>query len=191
MDDLEYKQEHKIATAKFERITSSIPAALLKKENEIFERIKKNKRNPLNKLVVLYDFMNSLYKHVNQNTFCKKGCNNCCFYKVSISELEAQLIENKTGYKRSESINNLFITDYHGSPCPFLKNEACSIYDVRPFVCRRFVTLASSERWCHPNIANSYEFPLLNFSEIDKSYDYIVNQSGYFNQKDIREIFMA
>jgi Fe-S-cluster containining protein len=37
-------------------------------------------------------------------------------------------------------------------PCPFLANNACSIYEIRPYVCARIVAVTPSE-WCragHP-----------------------------------------
>ncbi len=39
-----------------------------------------------------------------------------------------------------------------GIPCPFLDNDACSIYEVRPYVCARLAAVTPSE-WCkagHP-----------------------------------------
>jgi len=191
MEESDYRIEHKFATNNFEKVTSSIPKNLIQKEDKLLERFIKNKRNSHQKLKLLYNFMDSLYIHVNKNTPCQNGCNHCCHYNVSISELEAELIENETKAKRLKGLSNTFVTDFHGIPCPFLKEGSCSIYSSRPFVCRRFVSLGSSKKWCEVKVANEYEFPLLNFSEIDKSYDYLVNESGLNNRSDIRQQFKA
>lgn len=37
----------------------------------------------------------------------------------------------------------------HGIDCPFLVDRACSIYDVRPYVCAGVVSVSPSE-WCRP-----------------------------------------
>jgi Fe-S-cluster containining protein len=36
-----------------------------------------------------------------------------------------------------------------GLPCPFLHNSACTIYEVRPYVCAGVVS-SSPREWCHP-----------------------------------------
>ena len=35
-------------------------------------------------------------------------------------------------------------------PCPFLQDDACSIYEVRPFVCAGLIVTTPAE-WCDPN----------------------------------------
>ncbi len=35
------------------------------------------------------------------------------------------------------------------NPCPFLKDDACSVYEVRPYVCAAVVS-ASPREWCRP-----------------------------------------
>lgn len=182
-----YQIEHNFATMNFERVIDGIPKLLVKKEENLLNFFVKNKRNSSYKLKLLYDFMDEIYQHVNKNTPCKKGCNHCCHYNVSISELEVQYIENTYNINRSQ--NDSFVSDFHGKPCPFLNEGSCSIYRARPFVCRRHVSLGRTENWCEVKIANDYKFPLLAFSEIDKSYDFLVNESGLNQRNDIRQQF--
>ena len=189
MDELNYKIEHKFATQNAEIVLENIPKFLVKKEENLFQRFVKSKRNSSYKLKRLYDFMDNIYQHVNKNSPCKKGCNHCCHYNVSISELEVQYIERLNNIKRNQSQSH--ITDFHGTPCPFLKEGSCSIYNSRPFVCRSHVSIGSSEIWCAVDISNEYEFPQLRFSEIDKSYYFLVNESGFNQRTDIRQQFKA
>jgi len=37
-----------------------------------------------------------------------------------------------------------------GNPCPFLKDNACSIYEVRPYVCAALIAVSPSD-WCAVN----------------------------------------
>lgn len=189
MEESNYKLEHEFATLTFKKVIESLPSSIVKKEENLFHRFVGSKRNSFYKLKLLYDFIDKIYQYVNKNTPCKNGCNHCCYYKVSISELEVQYIESVNNIKRNCGHQNN--SDFHGAPCPFLKNGSCSIYESRPFVCRRHVALASSANWCAIEIANKYRFPLLAFSEIDKSYDYLVNESGLNHRNDIREHFQA
>ena len=97
---------------------------------------------------------------------CKKGCSHCCFIHVKVSNLEVVLIEeylNKkknTGYKRKEYTINEFLqkgtnaffgNEYNGKKCPFLKNNECAIYFIRPYVCRRYIIFENDNTKCGYN----------------------------------------
>ena len=131
--------------------------------------------------------MDKLFPHVLNNSPCKQGCDQCCHYNVSISALEVKYIENENNIIRTESKSN--ISDFHGVACPFLLNGSCSIYSTRPFVCRRHHSMGRTSRWCDIEISNDYEFLRLEFSEVNKSYEHIVNDSGLKERHDIRQQF--
>lgn len=110
------------------------------------------------------------------NFSCQKGCSSCCSQNVTMTSLEGDYIyrfirkqnreerfwdtlrsvdivadPGQTPNKFAEScFNNDEITDPPQpltKACPFLVNMTCSIYEVRPFNCRCFV----SEKKCSPN----------------------------------------
>jgi len=58
---------------------------------------------------------------------CVDGCTACCG-PVPFSEIEAE----RAGLKRIEGSTDLI--------CPFVKDNGCSIYAHRPFMCRLFGT---------------------------------------------------
>jgi len=92
--------------------------------------------------------------------FCRKGCNQCCYQPVACTDEEAQLIykycennkifidfekiERQQKFMEFDSNNNFYgITTWdeqppNDQPCIFLNNTdgSCSIWEVRPFVCR-------------------------------------------------------
>ena len=84
---------------------------------------------------------------------CKKGCYQCCL-KTDIPILEIEIagiswyIKDRISVEvRQELIRNLKdLTPM--SPCPFLINNLCSIYPVRPLGCRNFLVLGIP---CKPN----------------------------------------
>lgn len=168
-------------------VASFIPKPLEKKEAELFDWYVRLKGNPLTKLSALFDFMTALYGAIARHTPCKKGCTSCCHYPVSITNLEIEFIEREAGIKRAKRI----VKSAHpiNTPCPFLRNDTCSIYAHRPFVCRRHVTLTKTSYWCDPDRAFTAEFPLLKFSEVDRVFDALVRETGATAFCDIREAF--
>ena len=175
------------ARLNYDRLTACLPANLVKKEDGLFEGFLKSHRSPHKKLKELYEFMDELYAFVGKFTPCKKSCSDCCYYNVTISDVEIAHIEKAIGIKRL--MTSLPKRDFHGEPCPLLKEGAWVIYKARPFVCRRHVTLCKTPVWCHRDRCNTDVFPLLSFSEINKSMDLIIRESGQTKIMDIRQVF--
>lgn len=102
----------------------------------------------------------------NYKSVCYKGCSNCCYQPIEIMNSEiipiVEFLKYKTkqetldlvcqnivnwakyfnkNYKDSLSYNKanklfLYETESKRIACPFLINNCCSIYKVRPIVCR-------------------------------------------------------
>lgn len=91
---------------------------------------------------------------------CKAGCPYCCSMQISITPPEAMVlgahvVEN---YDTDATTNllkriehNIRLTyqktqeekvdNWHDTPCIFLKDGSCSVYSIRPFVCRSWHSL--------------------------------------------------
>lgn len=175
------------ARAMFAVVAASIPRQLEQKEAGLVDWFSRLKGNSLTKLRALYDFMAQLYGSIERFIPCKKGCTSCCHYPVTIREIEIQLIEREFGIKRNRTRGKS--SNYHGVRCPFLRENRCSIYAYRPFVCRRHVALTKTSHWCHPDRANQINISLLKFSEIDRVFDLIIQETGSTQSVDIRDIF--
>ncbi|MBU2537987.1 MAG: YkgJ family cysteine cluster protein [Proteobacteria bacterium] len=101
---------------------------------------------------------------------CRKGCATCCTRSVTMTSLEGNEIltflaaSNRlpeiaepafqpTANRKSQCTTNTFVDahlrgesveeaeNWDLRPCPFLKEESCSIYPVRPFGCRLFASM--------------------------------------------------
>jgi uncharacterized protein len=75
-----------------------------------------------------------------------KQCANCCrSMHIRITDADIPRISNHLGMKHEEFIMSYLERDEDGDyyiktspPCPFLKDNLCSIYDVRPEKCRGY-----------------------------------------------------
>ena len=87
---------------------------------------------------------------------CQKGCSACCNIAVVVSSFEADLIGKATGRRPAtppaEADPQAAQDRYFGTPCPFLKKGACTIYAERPIACRLHVSLADSSFFCSTEI---------------------------------------
>lgn len=84
---------------------------------------------------------------------CAPGCDFCCYLPVDVLPPEAfriaaHLQEARSPAELSELVYRLGVHQQHGlgtRPCVFLSHGQCSIYEVRPMVCRGYNSL-SKER---------------------------------------------
>ena len=79
---------------------------------------------------------------------CAAGCDACCYTSFSLFSWEAELVTNwfidlsladRENLKQLWSINPKMGVDAHGKEqlaCPFLFDGKCTIYPVRPLICR-------------------------------------------------------
>lgn len=174
------------ANKRIVQLGQAIPNKLKRKEESAVKHIGR-KSGDTERLKALYKLMDELGEAATPFTVCCRGCTHCCHYNVSISEAEADYIERTTATpKLSPSPSQ----DFHGKPCTFLSDGGdCSIYESRPFVCRRHVNMADSPEWCAVEICNKLDLPMLRFSEVDAAYDLIMRESDKGEHKDIRQWF--
>lgn len=100
---------------------------------------------PRSKLPKLYLMMEEVGELRSPHVSCKAGCSACCrTIPVEISDLEARHIAAATG-KPMANLPPGRHTDLKGvsTPCPFLLENRCSIYEYRPYNCR---SLAAVDR---------------------------------------------
>ncbi|VFR34883.1 hypothetical protein ANDA3_3813 [plant metagenome] len=85
---------------------------------------------------------------------CRPGCASCCHARVEVSDPEALRIAGHL-HQLQESERLVFIERLrakaaadggpvpHGQPCAFLREGLCSIYAIRPSVCRKAHSLSA------------------------------------------------
>lgn len=186
MRDDNYEEAHNFADHNRQALITALPRELLTKEERFLDQVTRAKTSPARKLEILFGFMEELSRQTSKFMACKKGCSACCYYKISISEMEIEYIERNTKHRRNKVL--LQEGTYHGTPCPFLLNGSCSIYHARPFVCRRHHSLAPSAYWCHPDRSDR-PFPMIGFTNIDGAFDHIRRLTNAGPPRDIRQVF--
>ena len=114
---------------------------------------------------------------VDEKNVCKKGCAACCTQNVLITAVEGDLIhryirehgkmEDFAARLQKKGITTKVLLTTNGfaasclqgddvepvaygnsDPCPFLEDNCCTIYEVRPFSCRCFI----SNTTCAPGV---------------------------------------
>jgi uncharacterized protein len=105
-------------------------------------------------------------KPMQEVAACRKGCDHCCHIPLTISKVEAELIGKATGRSPQTPITAVRLADLDNdgaawqraqaelqaaapdTPCPFLVDHACSIYESRPLPCRILINLDDDELLC-------------------------------------------
>lgn len=101
--------------------------------------------SPRSKLPKLYLLMEEVGELRSQHVACKAGCSACCrTIPVEISDLEARHIAAATGKAMAKlPAGRHTVLQNVQTPCPFLLENQCSIYEHRPYNCR---SLAAVDR---------------------------------------------
>ncbi|HIV70901.1 MAG TPA: YkgJ family cysteine cluster protein [Candidatus Aquabacterium excrementipullorum] len=102
------------------------------------DHLGKEASSPRSKLPKLYMLMEEVGALRSEHVSCKAGCSACCrTIPVEISDLEARHIAAATGRAaaalppgRHTALGQV------DTPCPFLVENRCSIYEHRPYSCR-------------------------------------------------------
>lgn len=139
----------------------------------------------------------------HHNIACRQKCSYCCYFKVEVKTLEiitiVKFVEknftrekiNALLKKAQENIAEFENLDYEtqvatNQACPFLDDDSCSIYDVRPGKCRNnHATDVSLCKACYENpadnsIPSSYHKPLhLALTALTRGFEAAFKETKY------------
>lgn len=175
------------AESNFQRLLSGLSESVASREEQLLAEIQSLPGSAIKKLRHLHRALDELGTEIAPFVACRRGCSACCHYNVHLYPIEAELIEKHTGFKKVKGPHP--VLDFTGVPCVFLKDGQCSIYDVRPMVCRKHVALTNTAYWCEPIRCGSITLPMVHLSQVDASFAYIVQLDGRSAISDIRQSF--
>ncbi|MBD5802360.1 Flagellin N-methylase [Azoarcus sp. Aa7] len=98
------------------------------------------------------------HKAVAPHTACRSRCSACCHLPTMLYACEASALANASGRTmatlppREPSLSLAAAKQYFGKPCPFLKQDRCSVYEVRPVICRLHHSLNAGPEACNTSL---------------------------------------
>lgn len=187
------EQAHAEALQRRELFMASVSKELQHEEDAIARTVELQNSGARPKLRKIYALVDKLVEAADSFTACKRGCSACCHITVNITEVEAQIIEEHTGrrYKRLTTPIRHRESAFTGMPCPFLVENACSIYPVRPFACRHHMSFNLDAYWCAPERAHLAEMPFVAFGGAQQAYGVVTRLHTGGMYGDIRDYFPA
>lgn len=182
------KELAEIRSANF---VKAIPPELSKRENDIQANLAKQNASQRSKLRKIYSLMTDLGNAAEPYVACGKGCSSCCKMNVTISQVEANLIAEKLGIKSKQLTNSKIhpLKEFIGIPCVFLEDNSCTIYDVRPYVCRNHFWFDTSSYWCDPSRSLEVNMPMIEFSGALAAFFDVTKKASGGIHADIRDFF--
>lgn len=108
------------------------------------------------------DFFDKVQKKHTSKMECKSGCSKCCYTDISVFEVESELVEdwfNQKSVEEKENLKKIWKGKNNSGACGFLYDEKCTIYEVRPIICR------TQGLPLHLSSENVLDYCPLNFKE--------------------------
>ena len=190
---------HKFNAAKEK--SDSVMALHLHKFNAALTRAHKLRTLPrnldfrANELLKIVDELAGLVAPVASCKNCRTG--HCCFQAVLISSWEAEQISKFSKRKMIDAAayntemgdsRDKLVNQYSGIPCTFLKDGQCSVYPVRPIMCRLHFSMDDDITNCDIIGKPNTSVPYFNFRPLEFAVAQLFLDSGG-KFADIREFF--
>lgn len=78
---------------------------------------------------------------------------------------------------------------FSGVPCLFFVNDECSVYESRPFACRKHLSFDVDSYWCQPVRSLVADMGMVRHGEAEAAYQGIVAATKLGGFADIRDFF--
>jgi len=101
---------------------------------------------------------------------CHAGCSHCCHMGTLIYAHEAERLAAVSGREmipvrhRPRDQVIALVDNFHGRPCPFLRNNRCSVYNDRPFICRVHHSLNTNPQDCSLSLPPDKKPPVMMYN---------------------------
>lgn len=155
MTDRTPEQTRRYADANLDKFFESVPQDIRAQVVSLPQRVAKMNARYAIKLKAVLHTADQIFDHAGKFAACARGCGHCCHVSVPITVAEAQVMGQQLGVRPVEITRSIRheLSEYGShTPCPFLKNGECSIYESRPLTCRMHMNFDVDNYWClHEN----------------------------------------
>ena len=85
-----------------------------------------------------------IYRRILSEVDCTACGNCCCIYEIELLDSDINRLSEHLNISNDELINKYAMAGnetklaFNASPCPFLVEKKCIVYEARPQVCREF-----------------------------------------------------
>ena len=174
-----------------EALMEALPADLIEREDALPARIRSDNASAQAKLGRIYALVDEFAEHRTPYVACRRGCADCCRMNVEVTSVEAARIAAGTGrpVRPLTQSKAHAPTEFAGQPCPFLVDNACSIYALRPYVCRHHASFDVDAHWCDPQRMSTVTVPILELSGAKQAMYEVLRQAKRPVMADIRDFF--
>ena len=187
------EETRQYADAKLDEFFESVTPALKAHVVSLPKRITQISARPVVKLKEVLNTADQIFDHAGKFAACARGCGHCCHVSVPITQFEARYMGENLGIKPVElkqSIKHELAEYGSHTPCPFLQQGECSIYEHRPLTCRMHMNFDRDNYWClHENWQKpDAEIPRPTIQPLIDAYHMTISQVAPI-MGDIRDFF--
>jgi hypothetical protein len=178
---------------KLNEFFNSVPLELKTHVITLPKRITQISARPVVRLKEVLSTADQIFGHAGKFAACARGCGHCCYVSVPITQFEARYMGENLGIVPVEQIQTIKheLTEYGShTPCPFLENGECSIYEYRPLTCRMHMNFDADNYWClHENWKKpEAEIPRPTIDPLIDAYHTVISNVAPI-MADIRDFF--
>ena len=181
------------ADAKLDEFFESVSPELKAKVVSLPKRVVSISARPVVRLKEVLSTADEIFEQAGKFAACARGCGHCCHVSVPITQFEARYMGENLGIQPVEinkSIKHQLNEYGSHTPCPFLKNGECSIYEFRPLTCRMHMNFDADNYWClHENWNRpDAEIPRPTIQPLIDAYHTTISNTAPI-MADIRDFF--
>ncbi|SHH63215.1 YkgJ family cysteine cluster protein [Ferrimonas marina] len=189
------KSEHnkEVRSVALDRKTRrSVTRKLEKLQDDLFGSVGKSvdPKPLLSRLYRIVDDYNAAIPREQLKITCRRGCNHCCYIPVEVCLIEAAVIAESCGHQQLPLADRTIPVIQERTPCPFLKDGECSVYEVRPLACRMKLSgddpaMCEPFEGSHQLVAAQPAFLHLYSAFVDLSHQYVNQVYGQVSGEDM------
>ncbi len=180
-----FPEEAQVIETDIEKIKSHCKSKPIQRENQKFWDFLKSDE-------LYQDRFHKIVKEITEKIDCTK-CANCCnALKLELNEQDIARISEHLSLAKEDFVSKYIIKNNESGlelrqiPCPFLAENKCSIYDIRPESCKEYPNLLDKDvtTRCHAFFSNAEVCPIV-FNVLENAKEEFSEDIYTFENSDL------